>query len=207
MASLRDSYNSNGKKTSTRTLGLEKELSGTFSYTMHKISNLGAEVERLKTINQNLANKLSSLHHQKDTLVSKNLNLEQEILETKGENHELLEQRENAQRELDELKRQLGYTNEQWDSKKKELGLEIRNLKGAKAETKEEECRDKFSFGHQKVKLTKEIQAKMNRIEETRTEIKKHQQLIYALRQKEQATTDAMAVEALRFKRFLDSLA
>lgn len=207
MANSRESYGSSAKKTSTRTLGLEKELHGTFSYTMNKISNLGVEVERLKVLNQNLAQKLSSLHHQKDNLVSKNMNLEQEILKKKEENHQFLLQRENAQRELEELKRALSVTNEQWESKKKELDLEIHHLKGAKVETKEEECRDKFAFGNQKVKLTKQIQAKMHNIEETREEIKKHQDLIYSLRKTEQATTDAVNLEALRFKRFLDTLA
>jgi len=196
---------SNLKRNENQTLGMEKHLSGVFSYTMHKINNLGVEAERIKTVNQNLSQKLADMLERKEAIVFRNHNLEQEIVRTKAGNTELLKQKEEAQNELSELKNELAQTHGDWDTRKKELHWEIHNLQGAKEDSLEGGNKTKLSFSQQKVKLTKDIQAVLNRMDEIRAETKDCRDKVQHLRQKEKNSMDTIATQALNFKQFLEN--
>lgn len=192
------------KKAASRTLGLETNISSVFSYTMSKISNLGAEVERLKGINDNLNQKLANGVRQKEILTAKNFGIEQDILKTKADNHKLLVMRDNAEEELLNLKREAHLIDNNWESKKKELQLEIYALNEAKVTSTEDKERGKLCLGQQKINLVKEIQGVKHRAEGTKLEIRKYQDKIAALNNKEMASLRSINAEKQLFRQFLN---
>jgi len=187
------------------TLG-EGHLSGTFSYTMDKITNLGVEVERLKSLNANLTQKIAGIMQQRENIVAKNFDLEIQIVETKNNTDKLLEERINKENELLNLKKELAVVCQNWDLRKKELELEIHNAKGKRIKVNEEKQREQMVLDHQKVRVAKYLQIKRTEINTQRPEIESQHSKINTLRNREINSKNSIALETERFRKFLDSL-
>jgi len=209
MYSSRKNSSSNGNIRTTRshynTLG-EDHLSGTFSYTMQRITNLGIEVERLKTLNNNLAQKIAGAIRQKENIASKNLDIELEIAECQNKTDQLLKKRIEKENELLCLKKDLEIICKNWDCKKKELELEISNTKEKKVKVNEEQKREKMALDNQRVRVAKYLQTKRDEINNQRPEVESQYSRIHTLRTKEINSKRSIAIETERFRKFLDSI-
>ena len=194
------------QRTINKVAGPEAHLSGVFHFTMHKINNLGTEVDRLRAINENLAQKLEGTAGQKEALMAKNLDVEHEILGVRAENEELILKRDAVQRELQQLKQVLGSVDYDWDQRKKELQLEIANLKHTKKSIAEEKARERLCYAHQKARLARDIKVVTGGISQNAPEIKKNEDRIMSFERKENNSVKNMASEITRFRQFLDNV-
>jgi len=192
--------------TSPATLGLEKHVSQVFSQTMSTITSLGADLERLNKINENLKEKLSDLIRQKETLIIRNQKIEQEVHEVKFQNEKLIDQRNRAKVYLGELKKQIDIVNDEWEGKKKILEQEIHELNEVKNKILEEKGKEDVAAEQQKKILRKQVESLKNEINNTKHEMNRYKNSITYLQRKEHASMDFIAVETMKFKQFLDSI-
>jgi len=193
------------RKTTSGALG-EDHLSGTIAYTMQKITDLGIEVDNLKSTNQNLNHKLTGSVHQKVVFVEKNLELEDEIIKTQQLNQDLLAEKSDKENELYALQKEFEKIQGIWDEKRKELELKLKIANEAKKKAINDQQREKMVLDNQTTNIAKQLHTKRGEIKTSCPEYTKNQVKINELEIKEANSARAIISDLQRFKRFLDNV-
>ncbi len=193
------------RKTTSGALG-EDHLSGTIAYTMQKITDLGIEVDSLKSTNQNLNQKLTGSVNQRVVFVEKNLLLEDEIIKTQQLNQDLLAEKSDKEAELYALQKEFESIQGLWDEKRKELELELKIANETKKKALNDQHREKMVLDNQTTNIAKQLHTKRGEIKTSRPEYTKNQVKINDLEIKEANSARAIISDLQRFKRFLDNV-